>query len=87
MTEMPTGLTVLAHDGGGPAPMEKILNSAVPETDPERRGAQVLLAAARGLRPNAGLAELVAWVRMFSAKGAEPDAELVADVARAMGLS
>jgi hypothetical protein len=29
------------------------------ETDPDRRGAQVLLAVARHLRPNADLADLV----------------------------
>lgn len=86
MGDLPIGITVLHHDGDGPAPIGQTLAACEPETDPERRGAQVLLAVARRLWPNADLGELVGRVALLDARGAAMDPAMVASVAQAMGL-
>lgn len=63
-----------------------ILDACEPETDPDRRGAQVLLAVARSVWPRAGLPELVAKVGLLDPQAAGLNPAMVADVARRMGL-
>lgn len=63
-----------------------ILDACEPESDPDRRGAQVLLAAARSVWPRADLGELVVRAASFHPRMRELNPALVADVARSMGI-
>lgn len=47
-----------------------------PETDPDRRGAQVLLACAWSLWPDAGMDELVDWALLMAGRDAPVGREL-----------
>lgn len=86
-SDLPTGIKTLHWTGDGPAPIQRILDDCEPESDPERRGAQVLLALARQVLPDADLAGLVAFTAKLMPRAAELDPTLVADVARRMGIA
>lgn len=58
-----------------------VLGEFEPETDRDRRGAQVLLAVAWAMRPRAGVDELVEMAIMFGDSTAPPDRRLVEQVA------
>lgn len=64
----------------------QVLAACEPDSDPDRRGAQVMLAAARSLYPGADLGELVAVACGFHPRMRELNPALAADVARRMGL-
>lgn len=64
-----------------------ILEACEVEVDEDRRGAQMMLAAARVVDPHADLAGLVALAATFHPRMRELNPAMVADVARRMGLA
>lgn len=64
-----------------------ILDACEPESDPDRRGAQVYVAVARSMWPRAGLPELVAKVGLLDPQAAGLNPALLADVALRMGIT
>lgn len=88
MHPMPTGITVLHHDGDGPPPVARVLQSSDPEPDPEREGWRVLLALAQTLLPRGSVDELVELAASLApAECAGVDRRLVQDVALTMTLT
>lgn len=63
-----------------------VVNEFRPETDPTRRGWQVLLGAAWAVRPNAGVDELAEWAIRFAGRSAVVDRRLVEEIALNMAL-
>jgi hypothetical protein len=68
----------------GPS-IPEILAACVPESDPERRGAQVYLATARAEHRSASVEDLVCQLDRLGEGAAALDPAMVADVAARMG--
>lgn len=83
---LPTGVTILAWDGDGLPPIQRLLAACPKEADPEREGVRILLAAAWTCFPCADLGDFVNKAVLMAPPLSEYDPTLISSVAQGMNL-